>query len=99
MNRQQLNNGSWFDRDKATKYDEYVPHNGNNSVSVHTNDQWRGKTLWKTASGTYVMCEWSAWQGESNRWYVVTEDEANYWFYTNEDYDKLPPEFLASKEV
>jgi hypothetical protein len=45
-------------------------------VSNIQKDDTRGKSLYKSASGNYLLLSWSRWQGESDKWEVVSREEA-----------------------
>lgn len=99
MKRQNLSDGTWFDRSKAAKFDEETWWNGNNHVSVNTGDQYVHERLYRTAKGAWVLRRWSQWQGTAESWERIEEEDAFAWLLKNEHEDKVPPEFLAQREV
>lgn len=55
--------GKRFDLEKAEKLGTFA-----------RKDDTRGSTGYKTASGNYVLHNWSRWQGEGESWEVVTRE-------------------------
>lgn len=45
-------------------------------VSDVRRDDTRGQTLYKSASGNYLLLSWSRWQGEGDSWDVISREEA-----------------------
>lgn len=86
--------GRWIDPDATTWYEEALRFDGRNHVSLHTTEEFRGRQLGRTARGQYVIRAWSQWQGERNRVYPVTSEEAADWFARNESEDHEIPRDL-----
>ncbi|WP_038040171.1 hypothetical protein [Thermorudis peleae] len=88
MKRQVLTDGTgrWFDREKATRFDEAREWDGRNWVSKATGSQWDHEELYRTKSGRWIRHWWSQWQGSTDRWEEVTEAEAVRWLLQN-DYE------------
>ena len=58
----------WFDADKASYY------NGSNHIS----------RLYLTASGRWVLNEWSQWQGKLETYEAISQEHAILWLMRNE---------------
>jgi hypothetical protein len=97
MKRVKLGGGRWFDRDKATAYEDDTRWDGHNHISVATGSQWVRATLWRTASGMWIL--------ETNGLYEVTydypfaESDAFRWLIDNGELDAVPKTFLKEMEV
>ena len=97
MNRQAIDAGGWFDRDAATKY--------TGAEGDYYSDDWHGQDLYRTASGTWIVCHYSCVQGESDRWIVVDSRAATRWLVENKydgELDSLGPDVaqeLATTEL
>ena len=85
MARQTIDNGSWFDLDKATKFPESTRWNGRNHISVNTGSQWAHQDLYRTAKGSWVLNSYSAYQGSSESWELVEDNQSVVdWLIRNE---------------
>lgn len=84
MKRQSLGNGSWFDLEKATKYDEATWWDGSNYVSKATGSKTEHECLYRTVKGKWVLNSWSQWQGTVETWEVISQDEAARWLSRND---------------
>ena len=83
MARQAIDNGSWFDVDKATVFMEATRWNGNNRISVNTNSQWAHEALYRTAKGSFVLNSYSDYQGSQETWEVIDDQSAVDWLIRN----------------
>lgn len=85
MNRIALTDGpGWFDRDKATCYEEGTRFNGSNHISLATGSQWEHEELHHTKSGSWILCSWSDWQGSGAPTYErISEQDAADWLIRN----------------
>jgi hypothetical protein len=83
MARQAIDNGSWFDIDKATKFDGNTYHNGRNQISVNTNSQWEHQDLYRTAKGSWIFNDYSSYQGTRESWELTDEQSAVDWLIRN----------------
>ena len=99
MTRQNLDNGTWFDRSAATEYTEDTWWDGKNHISKATGSQWDHEELYKTAKGKWVKRWWSQWQGSGESWEIISEKAAYTWLIKNGEPDAVPPEFLAAQEI
>ncbi len=84
MKRQALDNGTWFDREKATSWKEGSYFDGNNHVSLATGDKFTHEKLYRTARGRWVLFAWSQWQGSRETWTEITDADAARWLVRNE---------------
>jgi len=80
----------WFDIEAATKFCEDSYWDGSNSISVATGSQWQHETLYRTATGNWVLYSSSQWQGSSESYYAMDLAEAVPWLIkNNHDIDDL----------
>lgn len=73
----------WFDRDRATEWDEGARWDGNNRVSLATGIYSDHERLMRTAQGRWVIHFWSAWQNVPDSWRYVDADSAREWLIIN----------------
>ena len=65
MNRCLIGDGPhWFDRDRAEEI-----------LDVETS-LGHGRTLYRTATGKYVVAHWSRWEGEHTTYHLLSPGEA-----------------------
>jgi hypothetical protein len=83
MKRQALDNGTWFDLDKAESFSEETYWNGNNHISIATGSQWEHQELYRTANGRWVLNAWSQWQGSRESWTEIDNEAAARWLVSN----------------
>lgn len=83
MKRIPLGDGKWFNPSTAKQYQEDTHHDGRNHISVNTGTQWDHQSLYRTKGGTYVLCEWSDWQGSIERYGIMDEKSADDWLVAN----------------
>ena len=84
MRRQSIGNGKWFDLDTATSFTEETQFDGRNHISLATCSQWEHQELYRTKSGTWVLNEWSQWQGSTDTWTEIDDEDAARWLVRNE---------------
>jgi len=99
MRRIALNDGTWFDADQATCYEESSHFDGHNMISDATGSQWEHEEVYKTAKGTYVLHAWSQWQGTAPTFEKVSESRAYRWLVRQGYANDVPQEFLVKQEV
>ena len=108
MNRINLTNeygmptGTWFDADRATRYNEDTRWDGRNNISCTTGNQWEHEDLFHTASGRWILRHSSQWEGVAATWREIPETEAFKWLVANEHADiveQLNANALALREV
>ncbi|WDL99766.1 hypothetical protein [Alicyclobacillus sp. ALC3] len=94
MKRIALTDGSntWFDADRAERFDEDTNWNGNNWISVATGSQWEHEVVYRTASGKYVLHTWSNWEGTLDTYSAIDEQQAFDWLLANDHADAIPKE-------
>jgi hypothetical protein len=97
MKRVNLGDGRWFDKDKATSYQDDTRWDGHNHISVATGDQWVRATLWHTASGMWILETDHPYQCIYD--YPFQESDAFCWLIDNGHFSHVPEEFLSSSEV
>ena len=88
--------GRWFDRSKAECYEEESLWNGNNHISCATGSQWGHEELYRTASGRWILHNWSQWQGSTPSYTEIDDEEAAVWFSRQ---GMEVPERLASAQA
>jgi hypothetical protein len=84
MDRVVLDDGRWFDAQKARKFQEGKRFDGRNMISLATGSQWEHELLFRTAGGVWVLNRYSAYQGTSESWTEVSAGEAARWLVRNE---------------
>lgn len=87
----------WFDRDKATSWNEETYWDGNNHVSKATWNQWDHETLYRTAQGRWVLNWWSQYQGTQESVTYASDDKARQWLLAN-DYDDAVEQYFGPME-
>jgi Ribbon-helix-helix protein, copG family len=89
----------WFNVDAAEEFaEDRAVYDGANLASVHTRDQNRGQTLYRTAGGRWVLHRWSRWQGEGDWYEFIGADAAREWLLVNGDDDDIERLFGAPPE-
>jgi hypothetical protein len=83
MARQAIDNGSWFDLEKATAHKGSTWHNGRNFINVNTNSQWEHQDLYRTSKGAWVLNSYSSYQGSAETWEVIDNQSAVDWLIRN----------------
>ena len=96
MKRIVLDNGQWFDRDKADRYEEDTRWNGNNHVSLATGSQWEHEELYRTKGGRWILHSWSQWQGSTPHWEEISDVTAARWLVVNGHATPAIPEVEAA---
>lgn len=74
----------WFDRDRATEWQEDTRWDGNNHISLATGSQHDHEKLLRTAQGRWVIHSSSAWQTVQDAWRYIDGDDARTWLIANE---------------
>lgn len=83
----------WFDPEAAAEYDESTDWDGSNHISVNTGTQWDHESLYRTAGGRWVLCQYSNWQGALPAYAFVTDNAARDWLMLNELDDAVTEHF------
>ena len=92
--------GAWFDVSKAEKFRDESFWDGRNWVSLATNSSTESQNLYKTASGKYILHSTSRWQGVTDKYILLSCDEAAEWFAKQDfPFERIPEELhvLISK--
>lgn len=79
--------GTWFDLDRATRYEEA------------TESQWDHEWLWKTASGRWILNTWSQRSGAIETYCEIDQDTAEKWLIGNYHADALAEDIVEAHEV
>lgn len=81
MNRQALDDDTWFDIDKAELFEEETFWDGKNRCSKATGSQWTHEQLYRTAGGAWILRHYGSYQ---ESWKQITDEEAARWLVRNE---------------
>jgi len=84
VKRQSIDNGSWFDIDKATQFTEETTGDCSNEISVNTGSEWEHEDLYRTEKGAWVLNAYSAWQGSGESWELIDGQTAVDWLIRND---------------
>lgn len=97
MKRRVLDDGRWFDLEKAERFEEGTRWNGNNHISLATGSQWDHEVLYRTKSGRWILHRWSQWQGSGKSYREIGNDTAARWLVANEysPHEACAKEFAA----
>src|SRR4030065_2146195 len=97
MRRQSLDDGHWFDIEASKEFKEDTWWNGNNHISTATGSQWEHESLYRTASGKWILNHWSQMQGSVKTWYEISNDGAARWLVKNHEdpHDACAAEYAA----
>ena len=82
--RQPLDNGQWFDIDKAEEFKEGRDWNGSNHVSRATKSPYDRETLYRTAGGKWIIHWDSQFKPSTPKWYEIDNAAAARWLVINE---------------
>lgn len=95
--------GSYFNPEKAQKFEEDTFWNGHNHISKSTGSQWYHENLYLSKSGKWIIAKWSNYEGVPDVHELVDADEAARWFIRNEyEIDNIPEQLkdiVLSSEV
>lgn len=94
-----LRTGTWFDRDRANRYEEAARWDGHNYVSEATGSQWDHETLYRTATGRYVLHRWSQRQGVGESYIELPQADGDAWLVAQDHAEALPPEAVAERDL
>jgi hypothetical protein len=84
MKRQVMDDGRWFNINKAIEFEERTYFNGQNHISMATGSQWDHEALYRTVSGRWVLHRSSQKiQGYSGSWSEIDNDGAARWLAAN----------------
>ena len=97
MNRIALNDGRWFDEEKAEAFSEDTRWDGRNHISKNTGSQWDHERLYRTKGGRWVLNSWSDWQGSGESYNEISDEAAARWLVINghESHPACAAEFAA----
>lgn len=99
VNRQSLEDGTWFNLESADAFKEATYWDGHNHISRATGSQWDHETLYRTAKGAWVLNQWSQRQGTPETYRRASLIDAQTWLAKNNHLDKLTTDELAELEV
>jgi len=83
MTRTVLDDGRWFDTDKAEKFEESSRWDGNNHISLATGSQWDHEALYRTAGERWILNTWSQYQSVAESYTVIDDSQAADWLVRN----------------
>jgi len=102
MTRINLNDGQgWFNSDSAIKFSEGTWWDGHNNVSTATGDKFCHESLFRTASGRWVLEAWSQWGGHDS-YTLIDDDTAVRWLLLAGEHaaaEKYGPAIVTALEV
>jgi len=81
------NENSWFNAEISEQIQEKTQWDGQNSISLATGQQFNHETVYITASGKIVLCEWSQWQGSRTTYTVISVSKLAEWLIKNEIFE------------
>ena len=87
----------WFDDEKSEFFKGTSFYDGQNWIQKSTRAQFYGENLFLTASKSWVLNTWSAYQGVSPTYSIISTEDAMNWFLKNEMFDEL--ERFGSKHL
>ena len=89
--------GKWFNEETSEKFDEATEWNGSNHISKATGSQWNHECLYRTKSGKWILNSWSQWQGSTESYTEIDNEDAAVWLSTNEHdpHESCEQEFQA----
>jgi len=95
--------GRWFDSEKAQTFEESKWFDGNNMVSLATRQANCFQTLYRTASGAWVIYSHDYYQGSADTYTIVSDKRAAAWLIVNEHdpkgFDATIRELMLALEV
>lgn len=97
--RVRLDDGTWFDSERAEAWDEDARYDGRNSVSQATGSPWEHQRLYRSVRGTWVLHNWSEWEDSKPSYDVIGEEDAHAWLLSQGHSDAVPSDVLAASEV
>jgi hypothetical protein len=74
----------WFTLETAHDWDEGTRWDGNNNISLATGSQWNHERLYRTASGRWVLMQWSQWENSTDTYHFIDTTAARDWLLRNE---------------
>lgn len=83
---------TWFDAEKATRFDEKTYWDGSDWVSRATGSKWYHEAVYRTVSGRHILYTWSNYEATPDRYEPMTDDAAYEWLAKNDHADAIPPE-------
>lgn len=81
--------GRWFNEETAERFKEDTYHDGRNWISKATGSQWEHQCLYRTKGGRFILNCWSQYQGSTESYREIDNEEAAIWFSRN-GYDPHP---------
>lgn len=75
--------GRWFSENTADSWNEDTYWNGSNHISKATGSQWEHERLYRTKGGRFILNHWSQFQGSTETYEEISNDEAAVWFSKN----------------
>jgi len=96
-----LTDGSntYFDKDRATKYDEDTNWDGHNNVSVATGSEFNHQILYRTANGSWVLHSWSQQERTVDKYEAIPDADAFAWLVCDGHFEAVPIVELVSREI
>lgn len=79
--------GAWFEQESAVYFHEATYWDGHNHISKATGSQWDHEAVVWTSLGGWVINRWSQWQGSTETYEQIGQNEAICWLSTQEAWD------------
>lgn len=99
MDKVNLPDGRWFDRDEAKVFDESTEWDGSNYISCATGSQWEHEELIRTPSGVWILHSWSQWQGSRPDLEEISESEAHRWLIRHGHSAHIPKDVVEAMKI
>ena len=91
--------GKWFDKETADVFVEASDWDGSNNISKATRSQTEHEQLYRTASGKWVLNWWSQWQGTTETYREIDDDQAAKWLAINDHESEIVEKQIAELEL
>lgn len=75
--------GRWFSTETSEEFKEDTYHDGSNWISKATGSQWHHEKLYRTAGGRFILSKWSNYQGSTETFEEIDNEDAAIWFSIN----------------
>lgn len=75
--------GRWFSEETTEFFKEDSFHNGKNWISKATGSQWEHEGIYRTKGGRFILNHYSDWQGSTETYTEIDNEDAAIWFSKN----------------
>ncbi len=91
--------GKWFNAESADQFDEASGWDGSNNISKATRSQTEHEQLYRTTSGKWILNFWSQWQGITQTYREIDDEQAAKWLITNGHESEVVKNQIAELEL